>query len=62
MIVYEIKCDECLCEQWRWGNERDAERMRVTVLFFNASVRYCVPRAPISFPERVSVVSVYVEK
>ncbi len=48
LIVVKSQCEECLCGkvQMRIG-EGDEERMRVTVLFLNASARYCAPRAPI---------------
>jgi hypothetical protein len=42
--------------------EIDEERMRVTVLFRNASPRCCAPTSPISLYRRSSVVSVCVKK
>jgi hypothetical protein len=35
-------------EKWICISEIDEERMRVTVLFRNASARCCAPTAPIS--------------
>jgi hypothetical protein len=42
--------------------EIDEERMRVTVLFRNASARCCAPTSPIPFKVRCSVMSVCVKK
>ena len=46
----------------RWGYEGDEERMRVTVLFRNASASCSAPLSPILFPVRSSVVSACVKK
>jgi hypothetical protein len=48
-------------KKWRCIYEIDEERMRVTVLFCNASARCCAPTAPILLEERSSVVSVCVK-
>ena len=45
----------------RFGYERDEERMTVTVLFRNASAKYCAARAPMLLNERSSEVSVCVK-
>jgi hypothetical protein len=42
--------------------EINEERMRVTVLFRNASARCCAPTSPILLFARFSVVSVWVKK
>ncbi len=38
----------------------DERRILLTVLFFNASARYCVPSVPILFPVRSNSISVYI--
>ena len=48
--------------RWVYVLSRWRERMRITVLFRNASARCCAPLSPIWFEERYSVVSVCVKK
>jgi hypothetical protein len=48
-------------KKWRYVYEIDEERMRITVLFRNASAKCFAPTAPISLKERFSVVSVCVK-
>jgi hypothetical protein len=62
LIEREIKCVECLCENGRCVYEIDGERMRITMLFRNASAKCFVPTTPISLKERSSVVSVCVKR
>jgi hypothetical protein len=49
-------------KKWRCVYEIDEQRMRITVLFRNASAKCCVPTAPVSLAKRFSVASVCVKK
>jgi hypothetical protein len=49
-------------KHYRYGYEKDKDRMILTVLFCNASARHCAPSSLISLQERYNVVSVCTKK